>query len=135
MIAVDTSVAVARALPWHAAHDVARAAVGKGRPVLIGQVAAETYSVLTRLPGGQRVPAGVAGDYLDRAFAWPPAVLSGDGYRRLLDVMVRGRIAGGAAYDAIVAATAQEAGVELLTLDRRAMSVYREVGAAVVVVG
>lgn len=135
MIAVDTSVAVARALPWHEAHHVARDAVGRHRPALIGHVALETYSVLTRLPGGQRVPAEVAREYLDREFESPPVVLSGAGYNRLFDVIVRSRITGGAAYDAIVAATALEAGLELLSLDRRAMPVYRAVGAGVVVVG
>ena len=55
MIAVDTSVAVAAALPWHEAHTAARAAMPADAALLLGQVAVETYSVLTRLPPPQRV--------------------------------------------------------------------------------
>jgi predicted nucleic acid-binding protein len=129
VIAVDTSVAVAAALPWHESHAAARSALPNARTTLIAQVAVETYSVLTRLPHSQRVPAAVARDYLNQAFILPPLVLVPDSYTRLIDIAVEEGITGGAVYDAIVAATAREAGATLLTLDRRAIATYQRLGA------
>ena len=128
MIAVDTSVAVAAALPWHEAHVAARSALPTARTRLIGQVAVETYSVLTRLPASQRVPPEVARDYLKQAFVLPPHVLDAESYAGLIDAAVAEGITGGAVYDAIVAATAREAGATLLTLDRRAIPTYERLG-------
>ena len=128
MIAVDTSVAVAAALPWHEAHAPTRAALPAARTRLIAQVAVETYSVLTRLPASQRVPPDVARDYLKQAFILPPHVLDPESYTGLIDAAVADGITGGAVYDAIVAATAREAGATLLTLDRRAIPTYERLG-------
>jgi predicted nucleic acid-binding protein len=128
LIAVDTSVAVAAALPWHEAHAAARSALPTARTRLIAQVAIETYSVLTRLPASQRVPPEVARDYLKQAFILPPHVLDPEGYAGLIDGAVAEGITGGAVYDAIVAATAREAGATLLTLDRRAIPTYERFG-------
>lgn len=125
MNAADTSVAVAAALPWHESHTAARSALSHAKTWLLAQVAVETYSVLTRLPAPQRVPASVARDYLRETFALPPLVLAADGYMRLLDLAAEEGIAGGAVYDALIAATAQEAGATLLTLDRRAVTTYQ----------
>jgi predicted nucleic acid-binding protein len=122
---VDTSVAVAAALPWHESHAAARSAIAGTRPPLVAQVAIETYSVLTRLPPPQRVPTSVAWGYLKETFALPPLVLAPDGCERLLDLAAAQRIAGGALYDALVGATAQEADATLLTLDRRAVTTYQ----------
>ena len=125
MIVVDTSVAVAAALPWHEAHAAALSAMPRTKTPLLAQVALETYSVLTRLPPPQRVPAMVAGDYLSETFVLPPLVLPSDGYRRLLNFATTGGLTGGAIYDALVGATAHEAGATLLTLDRRAIPTYQ----------
>jgi predicted nucleic acid-binding protein len=38
-------------------------------------------------------------------------------------------VAGGKTYDALIGATAQEADLELITCDRRAIAVYERVGA------
>jgi predicted nucleic acid-binding protein len=125
LIAVDTSVAVAAALPWHEAHAAVRSALPRAKTRLIAQVAIETYSVLTRLPPPQHVPPAVAYEYLSKDFDLPPLVLPAEGYERLLEHAAAEGIAGGALYDAVVAATAREAGVTLLTLDRRALPTYQ----------
>jgi predicted nucleic acid-binding protein len=124
LIVLDTSVAVAAALPWHEAHAAARAASPESTR-LIAHVAIETYSVLTRLPPPQRVSAAVARDYLAQTFEFPPVSLPADEYRRLLELAAADGITGGAVYDALVAATARHGGATLLTLDRRAAGVYR----------
>jgi predicted nucleic acid-binding protein len=127
--AADTSVAVAAALPWHEAHTAARSLVSRLKTRLIAQVGIETYSVLTRLPPPQRVPASLAWRYLRETFVLPPLVLGPAGYVGLIDVAAAERIVGGAVYDALVAATASEAGATLLTLDRRAATTYQLVNA------
>lgn len=127
MIVVDTSVAVAAALPWHEAYAVALASL-RERTQLLGQVAIETYSVLTRLPPPQRVPPSLAQAYLLKTFALPPIVLPGGEYERLIAFAAEERWSGGAVYDALVGATAREAGATLLTLDRRAVPTYQLLG-------
>ena len=127
MKVVDTSVAVAAALPWHEAHRAALPAV-RGKTPLLGQVAIETYSVLTRLPPPQRVPPPLAHAYLTETFTLPPIVLPKTDYEPLIALAAAERIAGGAVYDAFVAATARGAGATLLTLDRRAVPTYQLLG-------
>jgi predicted nucleic acid-binding protein len=126
--AVDTSVAVAAALPWHESHDAGRSALADADAPALAQVVVETYSVLTRLPPPQRVPASVARQYVRDTFSFPPLVLGVDGYARLLEVVAHEGIVGGAVYDAVVAATAREAGATLVTLDQRAVRTYRLLG-------
>ena len=116
---------MAAALPWHESHAAARSALPRQKTPLLAQVGVETYSVLTRLPPPQRVPASVAWTYLRESFALPPLVLTRQGYVRLLDLAVEEGITGGALYDALVAFTAREAAATLLTLDRRAVTTYQ----------
>jgi predicted nucleic acid-binding protein len=130
VIVLDTSVAVPAALPWHAAHRLARGALPAAKTRVIAQVAIETYSVLTRLPPPQRVTAGLARDYLRETFEFPPLCPAEKTYSDLLDRVAGEEITGGAVYDAIVAATAAESGATLLTRDRRATPTYRRVGVA-----
>jgi predicted nucleic acid-binding protein len=61
-------------------------------------------------------------------FRDPYLMLSADGYRELIDTAPSRGIVGGAIFDAIVAATALEAGATLLTHDRRARRTYEAVG-------
>lgn len=135
MITVDTSVAVPAALPWHAAHREVSSSLPGEATRAIAQVLIETYSVLTRLPPPQRVPAELARDYLNETFEVPPLSLAANLYAGLVDLVATHGIVGGAVYDAIVAATAVEAGATLLTRDRRAVATYRLVGVAYRLIG
>jgi predicted nucleic acid-binding protein len=135
VIVVDTSVAVAAALPWHESHEAARSALPRRKAPLLAQVAVETHSVLTRLPPPQRVAPVLVRDYLSETFALPPVVLSPDGHVRLLGLVAGAPLIGGAVYDALVGATANEAGATLLTLDRRATAAYRLLGVDYQVIG
>jgi predicted nucleic acid-binding protein len=54
--------------------------------------------------------------------------LSADGAQRLHSRLAQLGIAGGAVYDALVAATAAEHGITLATRDRRAPETYRALG-------
>jgi toxin FitB len=132
-VAVDTSVAVPLLVRSH--HD--HAAVVRwwnGQEIaLAGHALAETYSVLTRLPGDARLTAADAARLLSARFS-APLVLSSSRTRTLPDTLARLGIAGGAVYDALVALAAKEHGATLATRDARARGTYEAVGVTVIVV-
>lgn len=121
---IDTSVAVALVVAGHEHHQATRKAVGDRRCGLSGHAAFETFSVLTRMPPpNRRTPHAVA-----RLLAhnFPGSrFLSAEGTRRLHARLAQLGIAGGAVYDALIAATAAEHGMTLATRDRRAAETYR----------
>jgi hypothetical protein len=118
----------------HEAHgDVVR--WWNGREVaLSGHAVAETYSVLTRLPGDLRVEPTDAARLLRERFA-KPLVLGAKLSGRIPDVLSQLGIAGGAVYDALVALAAVEHDADLATRDLRAKATYKAVGARVIVAG
>jgi toxin FitB len=132
-VALDTSVAVPLLVRSH--HD--HAAVVRwwnGQEVtLAGHALAETYSVLTRLPGDARLAPADAARLLAARFP-EPLVLSGSRARKLPDTLAGLGIAGGAVYDALVALAAKDHGVALATRDARARGTYDAVGVTVIVV-
>jgi predicted nucleic acid-binding protein len=132
-VAVDTSVAIPLVVRSH--HD--HAAVVRwwnGQDLaLSGHALAETYSVLTRLPGDARLAPADAARLLKARFS-PPLLLGPLLARELPDILSRLGIAGGAVYDAIVALAAKEHDVPLATRDARAQGTYDAVGVKVTVV-
>lgn len=132
-VAVDTSVAVPLLVRSHLRHaQVARWWDGQ-ELALSGHALAETYSVLTRLPGDARLAAGDAARLLDERFT-KPLLLSAHHARSAHRVLSRLGIAGGAVYDGLVALAAREHGVALATRDARARGTYEAIGVTVVVV-
>lgn len=118
----------------HRAHqDVVRWWAGR-EAALSGYALAETYSVLTRLPGDLRVDPPDAARLLRERFA-APLVLGAMSSRRIPEALSALGIAGGAVYDALVALAAVEHEAELATRDLRAKGTYETVGARVIVVG
>ena len=131
-LAVDTSVAVPLLVQTHTAHP-AVVRWWNGRDLaLCGHAVAETYSVLTRLPGDLRLTPEDAARLLDARFPRRLA-LSTDGGTGLPAVLGRLGIAGGAVYDAMVALAAAEHGARLATRDARARSTYEAVGVQVTI--
>jgi predicted nucleic acid-binding protein len=100
---------------------------------LSGHALAETYSVLTRLPGDARLSAADAARLLDARFT-APLTLSGPPAQTVHATLSRLGIAGGAVYDGLVALAAKEHGVALATRDARARGTYDAVGVKVVLV-
>jgi predicted nucleic acid-binding protein len=129
LIAFDTSIVVAAFASWHEGHQAAGEALAR-EPRLPAHVAVESMSVLTRLPHPHRVAAPIVADFLASRFPEPLLTLSAEATRTLLRNVAAAGIAGGAIYDALVAATAQEAGAVLLSRDRRAATTYERLGAA-----
>ena len=132
-VAVDTSVAVPLLVRSHQHHaDVVRWWGGQ-ELALSGHALAETYSVLTRLPGDARLSVADAARLLDTRFV-TPLMLSDPHARKVHVTLSRLGIAGGAVYDGLVALAAKEHGVALATRDARARGTYDAVGVEVVVV-
>lgn len=133
-VALDTSVALPLLVLTHEAHDEV-ASWCDGREIsLSGHAQAETYSVLTRLPGSARLAPGDAAQVLGARFV-EPLVLGAGVARRLPEVLAEAGVVGGAVYDALVALAAVEHDTPLATRDARARRTYEAVGAEVVVVG
>lgn len=134
VLALDTSVAVPLLVQTHQ-HHAAIVSWWAGRDVaLSGHALAETYSVLTRLPGDVRLAPPDAARLMKERFVAP--LLLGQGTAaRIPETLGRLGIAGGAVYDALVAMAAAEHGATLATRDRRAKATYEIVGVRVVTPG
>jgi predicted nucleic acid-binding protein len=91
---------------------------------LVEHCALETYSVLTRLPAPHRVRGDIVRDFITARFPQPFLRLSAEAYRAFISGLPERAVVGGAAYDALVAATAAEHAAELVTCDRRAVLTY-----------
>lgn len=120
---LDTSAAIALVLRSHAHHQAVLDHATDRTLGLAGHAVFETFSVLTRLPGVQRVSAATAVRIIRTNFPASYA-LSAEGTRAALEALAEAGIAGGAAYDGLVALAAREAGRRLLTCDRRALPTY-----------
>ena len=134
VLLLDTSAAVALIVEDHEAHEATLEAVRGRRLGLAGHAWFETYSVLTRLPGGlRRSPAEVAAllahDFPVTAF------LSEEAAAELGPELARLGISGGAVYDALVGAAARRHDRLLLSGDARARSVYEALGVRVRLTG
>jgi toxin FitB len=133
-LALDTSVAVPLLVQTHRAHhSVVR--WWDGREIaLSGHAVAETYSVLTRLPGDLRVAPADAARLLRARFV-APLHLKPKTTARLPEILSELGIAGGAVYDALVALAAAEHEAELATRDARATATYEAIGVRVIAAG
>ncbi|MGH8929491.1 MAG: type II toxin-antitoxin system VapC family toxin [Egibacteraceae bacterium] len=127
---VDTSAAVAFLVADHEYHDVVFGLLASRQLGLARHAAFETFSVLTRLPPpARRTPAAVSRLLVSN---FPQSrFLSAERAARPLSELADHGIAGGTVYDALVGATAVEHDLSLVSRDRRALEVYRELGADV----
>lgn len=125
--AVDSSVAIAAVLADHQAHEAAEEALGRS-DATIAHVASETYSVLTRLPPPLRVDAVQAAAIVDARFPSGRVTLDAVGHASAPARLAAAGVSGGATYDGLIALTALEHELELLSRDRRAARTYRALG-------
>lgn len=123
LLATDTSVAIPLLVTSHP-HHASIYAWAKGRSLsLSGHAYAETYAVLTRLPGDARVEPADAVLLMEDNFE-QPLMLSARAARVVHRDLATGGVAGGATYDGLVALAAREHGATLVTRDARARSTY-----------
>lgn len=133
-VAVDTSVAVPLLVQTHRAHSSVVAWWRDRSVALSGHALAETYSVLTRLPGDLRLAPEDAVRLLSQRFA-APILLGSAAAARLPETLSKAGIAGGAVDDALVGLAAAENDCVLATRDGRAKATYEMLGVRVEVVG
>lgn len=133
MKAADTSVVVAAFASWHERHESANATLTSDVR-LVDHCALETYSVLTRLPAPHRAPAQVVRQFLRDRFPGTWLRLPAAAYRSFVLRLPEHEVVGGAAYDALVAATAAHAGAQLISCDRKAAALYERYGVACLLV-
>jgi predicted nucleic acid-binding protein len=124
VIAPDSSALVAALAEWHPAHDVSRAALKNEDRRLIGHAAFEAASVLSRMPEPYRVAPTIVLEALGRDYPLPWLALDAGGHQACLHRAIESGLRGGALYDALIAATANEHGAILLSADRRAIAAY-----------
>lgn len=122
----DTSVLVPALVSWHPAHQTCRQAL-----VDVGTVPAhvliEGYSTLTRLPAPHRVaPRDAAA--LIAGLPFEPVAMDPSHTAKMIARLGAGGVRGGATYDALIAATALQHDLDLITRDARARSTYESVG-------
>jgi predicted nucleic acid-binding protein len=125
--AADSSVTIAALLGDHPEHDGAAEVLARCEAT-ITHVALETYSVLTRLPPPHRADATAAAAALQVRLASTYATLDASMYPKALGRLAGAGVSGGATYDGLIALTALEYELELLTRDRRAERTYRALG-------
>jgi predicted nucleic acid-binding protein len=131
-LGLDTSVAIPLLVQTHTSHHEVTTWWDGRAVALSGHALAETYSVLTRLPGDLRLTPADAARLIAERFV-DPLLLGSRTARRLPAVLSQLDLAGGAVYDALVALAALENGATLATRDSRARATYEIVGADVVV--
>lgn len=126
----DTSVAIALVVEGHDHHATTMQALDGRVLGLAGHAWFETYSVLTRLPApSRRAPSEVA-EILMHNFP-DTRFLDAEKTAAVVAQLPGVEIAGGAVYDALVAAAAAAHGLALATRDRRAMDTYLAMGTAI----
>lgn len=130
-LAVDTSTAVALIMSSHVAHRVVRRRLRGHDLVLTQHSLAETYSVLTRLPGDARVAPADAVRLIDANFG-PPALLPTTTAAAVPMLLAELNIVGGAVYDGLVGLAAKSNSLPLATRDLRAAATYNALGVKVI---
>jgi predicted nucleic acid-binding protein len=123
----DSSVTIAAILTDDEDHDLAEAALERCSTT-IAHVAIETYSVLTRLPPSLRLEGADAATIIDARLPSSRVTLNADTYAEVPERLARAGVAGGSTYDGLIALTALEHELELLSRDRRAARAYRVLG-------
>ncbi|MDR1440959.1 MAG: PIN domain-containing protein [Bifidobacteriaceae bacterium] len=132
-IAVDTSLAIPLLAQTHPLHNQA-VDWAEGRALYLSYHAAvEVYSVLTRLPGDMRLLPEQAATVIGRGFNGVLALPANVSATVHIE-FARAGIAGGMAYDALVALAARANHTPLATRDKRAQPTYLAVGAEVCLV-
>lgn len=132
--AADSSIVIPALVADHEAHERAEGAL-KRCTRTIAHVAAETYSVLTRLPAPHRVNATTAATVLDKRLPATYAMLDATAYASAPARLAAAGVSGGATYDGLIALTALEHDLELFTRDKRAERTYRALNVPYELVG
>jgi len=127
---VDTSVAIPLLLKDHDAYNAVVEQLGSRTLGLAGHAEFETYAVLTRMPPPARRSPTSAARLIASNFP-RSRHLSSEAAAGLAASLGSLGLAGGAVFDALVAAAAREHELTLITRDRRALPTYRAIEARI----
>lgn len=125
--AADSSVTIAALSRDHPARIPAAEALASCQAT-IAHVAIETYSVLTRLPPPHQADATTAAKALSARLPTTYATLDAKAYASATSRLAAAGVSGGATYDGLIALTALEHKLELISRDARAARTYRALG-------
>jgi predicted nucleic acid-binding protein len=125
--AADTSIVLPALLADHEAHQAAAEALSACTKT-IAHVALEAYSVLTRLPPPHRVEGPATVEVLKARLPRAFLALDAETYAVAPRRMAAVGVIGGGAYDGLIALTALEHDLELVSRDNRAARTYRALG-------
>jgi predicted nucleic acid-binding protein len=126
--AADTSIVIAALLADHPAHEASAQALATCE-IAIAHVTVEAYSVLTRLPAPHRADATTAAQALEQRLPRAHVTLRASHHAGAPRRLAASGISGGATYDGLIALTAIEHDLQLVSRDRRAARTYRALGA------
>lgn len=130
LLAADSSVLIPAYLSAHEHHTAAAAVLDDDVAAPV-HVLLETYATLTSMPSPLRQEPETVAQWLADEF---PSVLpfpAAGEVAGLIALLSGAGLRSGAVYDGLVALSAQSAGHRLLTMDQRARTIYRLVGADV----
>jgi predicted nucleic acid-binding protein len=132
-LALDTSAAVALIMSSHIAHRAVRREL-RGRDLVLTQHSlAETYSVLTRLPGDARVAPADAVRLIEANFG-PPALMPPATAMAVPALFAKLDIVGGTVYDGLIGLAAKANSLPLATRDVRAAATFDALGVDVITI-
>lgn len=139
----DSTCIVAAVSQWHEHHTAASVEVNRrlaqGEQLVVAAHAlVEAFSVLTRLPAPHRLAPADALAILQASFIDQGQVtaLTGEEYVALLRWATAERITGGRVYDALIAACARKAGVDVIvTFNQRHFASFADERLSIVVPG
>jgi predicted nucleic acid-binding protein len=125
--AVDSSVSLAAIIADDPQHEAAELALADSSHT-IAHVAVETYSVLTRIHPPLRLDADTAAMVVEKRLPSERVTLDATQHASAIRRLADARISGGATYDGLIALTALEHDIELVSRDHRAARTYRALG-------
>jgi predicted nucleic acid-binding protein len=125
--AVDSSVSLAAIIEDDPQHEAAELALAESNRT-IAHVAAETYSVLTRIPPPIRLDADTATSVIEARLPSQRVALDAMQHPSAIRRLADAQIGGGATYDGLIALTALDHDIELVSRDHRAARIYRALG-------
>jgi len=115
----DTNVLVAAFLPNHFHHQAARPILERVKSradsgFVAAHSLAESYAVLTRLPGGNQVAPGIAWQLIRENLikSFSVVALTGSEYSKALEDAATNGVEGGRIYDALLLAAAAKSGAD-----------------------
>jgi predicted nucleic acid-binding protein len=115
----DTNVLVAAFIASHPHHQAARPVLervkaGRDTGFVAVHSLAETYGVLTRLPGGNQVPAPIAWQLINENVVknFTLVTLTARDYSSAVETAAQNGVVGGQVYDALLLAAASKSGAE-----------------------